>query len=225
MRTTVKDIMTTAVVAVEEMTPFKDIVDVMHRLHVSAVPVLNRTGGVRGVVSKSDLLLKEAAPDAGEEFHLSPGRRREQHKAVGTVAADLMSAPAVTVPATATVEQAAQAMCRHRIGRLPVVDPDSGRLIGIVGRADVLAVYRRPDADIRADVVNQVITHAFAMDPARFEVAVRDGRVTVKGTVEKRSQTPLLIHAVRHVEGVVSVQDDLAYEIDDDDHVPFQQYY
>ncbi|HZE34148.1 MAG TPA: CBS domain-containing protein [Actinoallomurus sp.] len=221
---TVKDIMTTGVVAVEEKTPFKDIVDVMHRQHVSTVPVLDSTGQVRGVVSKSDLLLKEADPDAGEEFHVVPERRREQHKAAGTVAADVMTAPAVTVPASATVEQAAQYMCRHKIGRLPVCDALTGHLIGIVGRADVLAVYRRPDAEIHRDVVGQVIKRDFAMNPARFDVTVTDGRVTVKGTAEHRSQIPLLMHAIRHVEGVVSAQDHLGYDTDDE-FIPFHQYY
>jgi CBS domain-containing protein len=221
---TVRDVMTTAVVTVEEKTPFKDIVDLMHRQHVSAVPVLDSTGQVRGVVSKSDLLLKEADPDAGKEFHVSSERRREQHKAAGVVAADVMTTPPVTVPASATVEEAARYMCRHRIGRLPVIDALSGHLIGIVGRADVLAVYRRPDADIYQDVVDQVIKRDFAMDPARFAVTVKDGRVTVKGTAEHRSQIPLLMHAIRHVEGVVSAQEQLGYDTDDE-YTPFHQYY
>jgi CBS-domain-containing membrane protein len=221
---TVKDVMTTEVVAVKEKTSFKDIVDLMHRQHVSTVPVLDSTGQVRGVVSKSDLLLKEADPDAGVEFRFSPQGRREQHKATGTVAADVMTAPAITVPASATVEEAAQYMRRHKIGRLPVIDAPSGHLIGIVGRADVLAVYRRPDADIHQDVVSQVIERGFALNPGRFDVIVKDGRVTVKGTTEHRSQIPLLMHAIRHVEGVVSAQDHLGYDTDDE-LVPFRAFY
>ena len=222
---TVKDVMTTGVVAVEEKTPFKDIVDLMHRQHVSTVPVLDSTGRVCGVVSKSDLLLKEADPDAGEAFRFSSEGRREQHKAAGTIAANVMTAPAVTVPASATVEEAAQYMRRHKIGRLPVLDALSGRLIGIVGRADVLAVYRRPDSDIRQDVVDEVIKRDFAMDPTRFEVTVKDGRVTVRGTLESRTQVPLLMHAIRHVEGVVSAQDHLGYDHDDDEDVRIGIFY
>lgn len=222
---TVKDVMTTAVVAVEEKTPFKDIVEVMARQHVSAVPVLDSTGQVRGVVSKSDLLLKEADPDAGEEFHLNPERRREQHKVAGVVAADVMTAPAVTVPVSATIEEAAQYMCRHKVGRLPVIDALSGRLVGIVGRADVLAVYRRPDAEIHHDVVYQVIERDFALDPVRFDVTVKDGRVVIRGTAEHRSQAPLLMHAIRHVEGVVSVQDRLGYDDTGDERAVFGPFY
>jgi CBS domain-containing protein len=220
---TVKDVMTTEVVAVREDTPFKEIVDVMHRRHVSGVPVLDSTGQVRGVVSKGDLLLKEAYPDADEEFHLSPERRRVQHKATGVVAADVMTSPAVTVPASATVAVAAESMCDHRIGRLPVIDALSGHLIGIVGRADVLSVYRRPDDHIRQDV-DRVIKDDFATDVVRLEVTVENGRVVVAGTVGERSRIPLLMHAVRHVEGVVSAQGRLGYD-HDDEYVPFHQFY
>jgi CBS domain-containing protein len=112
----------------------------------------------------------------------------------------------------------------HKIGRLPVIDALSGHLIGIVGRADVLAVYGRPDADIHQDVVSQVIARGFAMDPGRFDVTVKDGRVIVKGTAEHRSQISLLMHAIRHGEGVVSAQDHLGYDTDDE-LVPFQALY
>jgi hypothetical protein len=50
------------------------------------------------------------------------------------------------------------------------------------------------------------------------------GRVTVKGTAEHRSQIPLLMHAIRHVEGVVSARDHLGYDTDDV-YVPFQALY
>ncbi|MBC6463068.1 CBS domain-containing protein [Actinomadura sp. HBU206391] len=215
MQTVVNDVMTTEVVAVQEKTSFKDIVDLMYRQHVNAFPVLDSTGQVRGVVSQSDLLFKESDPDVGEEFHLSPERRREQRKATGTIAADVMTSPVITVSASATVEEAARSMRRHKVGQLPVIDVLSGRLIGIVSRADVLAVYRRPDADIRQDVLSQVIGQESGMDPERFEVGVEDGRVIVKGKVDDRSQIAPLMHAIRHVEGVVSAQARLGYEADD----------
>ncbi|MBC6461768.1 CBS domain-containing protein [Actinomadura sp. HBU206391] len=223
MHTEVRDVMATAVVAVEEKTPFKDIVHVMHRHHVSAVPVVDSTGQVRGVVSESDLLLKEADPDAGGEVHLMPERRREQRKAEGTIAAEVMTSPPITVPASATVEDAARSMRRHKVGQLPVIDPLSGRLIGIVGRADVLGVYRRPDTDIQQDVTDKVIAQEFAMNPRRFAVTVQDGRVTVEGEIERRSLVPLLMHAIRHVEGVVSATSHLDYEADDS-YVGFYPY-
>lgn len=215
MRTPVKDVMTTDVVAVAEDTPFKTIVEIMRRSHVASVPVLDTAGQVRGVVSESDLLLKETDPDAGEEFHVSPGRRRDQRKAEAITAAQLMTSPPVTVPETATVEDAAGYMRRHRIGRLPVIDELTGRLVGIVGRADVLAVYGRPDEDIRRDICDKVVTAEFGLARDRVDVTVENGQVALGGSVPRRSQIPVLLHSVRHVEGVVSARARLAYDTDD----------
>jgi CBS domain-containing protein len=52
-----------------------------------------------------------------------------------------MSSPVITVtPATATAE-AIRLMVAHNVKRLPVVD-EAGRLIGLIGRAAVLAALR-----------------------------------------------------------------------------------
>jgi CBS domain-containing protein len=217
MKTTVKDVMTTEVVTVREDTPFKEIVAVLLRTGVGAVPVLNSTGQVRGVVSESDLLAKEADPTAFEESHpLERHRRRlERKKTGGAVAADLMTAPpAVTYERTA-VSDAAGELRRHRVQRLPVVDVLSGRLVGIVSRSDLLRVYTRPDEEIRRDVLEEVIVKESAMDPMRFQVTVTGGNVVIGGQIERRSLIPLLLHAVRRVEGVVSAESALTFEFDD----------
>ncbi|MBC6463877.1 CBS domain-containing protein, partial [Actinomadura sp. HBU206391] len=123
---TVKGVMTTEVVTVGAKASFKDIVERMHRQHVSTLPVVGPAGQVLGVVSKSDLLLKSAHPDAEEEFHLTPGGRRRQRKASGTIASELMTSPAITVPDTAAVDDALRVMRRHGVSRLPVVDASTG---------------------------------------------------------------------------------------------------
>jgi CBS-domain-containing membrane protein len=53
--------------------------------------------------------------------------------------ADVMSRPAVTVPATATVGQAWQVLVHHRVGQAPVTAAD-GTLVGLVGRAELLPI-------------------------------------------------------------------------------------
>jgi CBS domain-containing protein len=60
MSATVKDVMTTRVVAVRKNAPFKDIAALLTRYRVSAFPVLDDDGTVIGVVSEADLLCKEA---------------------------------------------------------------------------------------------------------------------------------------------------------------------
>ncbi|WP_256987620.1 CBS domain-containing protein [Streptomyces sp. BR123] len=52
---------------------------------------------------------------------------------------------AVTVPRDAAIGGAARPMARGHLKRLPVV-VDDGRLVGIVGRGDLLKICLRPDA-------------------------------------------------------------------------------
>ena len=66
-----------------------------------------------------------------------------------------------------------------QVKRLPVVDA-GGYLVGIVSRADLLAVFDRPDEEILAEIVDDVILHEFLIDPAVFMVTVADGVVTIR---------------------------------------------
>ena len=217
METTVESVMTTDVVSVGERTPFKEIVETMRRGRVHAVPVVDADGRVTGIVSSGDLIMKEADPTAAEEEHLlaTPRRHREWRKASGTVAAELMSSPARTIRPEATVREAAREMHRHRVGRLPVVEPDAGTLVGIVSRSDILSVYERPDEEIEHDIRAELDRHPLGPRPADLEVSVERGRAHVYGRVALRSQIPALMHHVRRVEGVVSAQSHLTWDTDD----------
>jgi osmotically-inducible protein OsmY len=55
------------------------------------------------------------------------------------------------------------------------------------------------------------------MDPSRFFIHVDDGVVVLQGRVERRSIVPYLVRAVHGVEGVVRVEDRLAWDVDDRD--------
>lgn len=216
MRTDVKDVMAIDVVSVAEGATFKEIAEVMHRNGVRALPVLDAAGRVRGVVSASDLLYKEADPTAAEElFHLLPKRNRARRKAEATTAADLMSAPAVTASPTTTAEDAARIMRRHDIDQLPVIDPGDGRLVGIVSRLDLLGVYIRRDSEIQREIFAEILAGRFGLERRLFGVLVENGRVTLRGRLGRRSQATALLHAVRQVEGVVSARSALEFDIDD----------
>jgi len=217
MRSSVGDVMTTDVVTVEESTPFKKIVALLAAHVVSAVPVVDISKHVVGVVSEADLLLKEEDPQAGLEAPLWERKRRrlERGKAAGSVARDVMTRPAVTVGSLAPVAEAARLMHARGVKRLPVVDTLTGQLVGIVTRGDLLRVFTRPDADIRSEIVDEVIAGEFFMDPQRFLVEVHDGVVVLQGQAERRSLIPIVVRAARGVEGVVHVDDRLGFEVDD----------
>jgi CBS domain-containing protein len=213
MNTTVKDVMTTHVVAVRPNATYKDMATRLREFRVSAFPVMDDDDKVIGVVSEADLLTKEALEYADQGRIGGILHSRERSKAAAVTAAELMTTPPVTIGPHETVQQAARLMYSCKVKRLPVVD-EEGRLIGIVSRADVLSVFSRQDADIRRDIIDNVIVGAVLTDPARFTVDVKDGVVTIAGEPETASVGRDMIEEIRHVEGVVAVRDRLEYPPD-----------
>ena len=215
MKRTVQDVMTRTVVVVNGSAPFKDVVRLMQEYRVSALPVVDASERLVGIVSEGDLILKEDPYLEGEGHLLESRRRRTQRgKAQGLVAAQIMTAPAVTVQAATTLGEAARMMHRLNVKRLPVVDAD-GMVIGIVSRADLLKVFLRSDAEISEDVVDGIIRRTLWIDPSTIRVVVREGVVSLEGRLERRSLVPVLIGLVHAVEGVVGVDDRLSYAVDD----------
>jgi CBS domain-containing protein len=210
MSATVRDVMTTHVVAVRLNATYKDIAARLRELRVSAFPVLDDSNKVVGVVSEADLLTKEALEYSVP--HLMDGilRSHERAKAAAVTAAELMTRPAVTIGQHELVTTAARLMYSRKLKRLPVVDDDN-QLIGIVTRTDVLSVFTRPDAEIQHDIIENVIIGTVLTNPARFTVVVKDGVVTVEGMPETASVGRDMIEEIRHVEGVVAVRDRLVY--------------
>jgi hypothetical protein len=96
-----------------------------------------------------------------------------------------------------------------------VVDAVTGRLTGVITRSDLLAVYERPDEDIRGEILHGIIEHTLGMPPGRFEVAVVGGAVTIRGHLERHSAALRLARAVAHVDGVITVIDQLTYACED----------
>jgi CBS-domain-containing membrane protein len=176
---------------------------------LDGVPRTNgHDGKVIGVVSEADLLAKEALADPGvmaEVLH-----RQDVRKAEGLTAGDLMTHPAVTTAPGDQVEQAARMMHFMRVKQLPVVN-SGGQLVGIVSRSDVLAVYDRPDEDIRRDIVDTMLLNEFRIDPHLFRVTVESGVVTMEGCPETAALGHALVRKARHVPGVVAIRDRLTY--------------
>ena len=208
--TLVQDVMTTRVISVTEATGYKDVVTLLRRHRVSAVPVLDAGGRVIGVVSEADLLMKQTAPALPVGAVRLAWRLRERSKASACTAAELMTSPAVTVRADADVARAARLMRDRNVRRLPVTGAD-GRLVGIVSRTDVLSVYERPDEQIRDEITTGVVAGRFLLDPLDFDVTVTSGIVTIAGPVESSAVALSLLAAIRTAEGAVAARDRLTY--------------
>ncbi|MER5221109.1 CBS domain-containing protein [Streptomyces flaveus] len=205
----VSDVMTHTVAAIGRGASFKEIVRMMQDWKVSALPVLEGEGRVVGVVSEADLLHKEEFRDSDPDRHTQLKRLSDLAKAGAVTAGELMTSPALTVHADATLAQAARTMAHAKVKRLPVVD-DVGMLQGIVSRADLLKVFLRDDEDIAEEVRREVVAYLFPTPTSAARVAVRDGVVTLSGRIRDTSLVPVAARLIRAVEGVVDVEFDVA---------------
>ncbi|MEU6510321.1 CBS domain-containing protein [Streptomyces sp. NPDC046942] len=209
----VSDVMTHTVAAVGRRAPFKEIVDLMQDWRVSALPVIEGEGRVVGVVSEADLLPTEELRDAPDAGYLQLRQPVDVAKAGALTAGELMSSPAVTVRANATLAEAARIMAREGVKRLPVVN-ETGLLEGIVSRADLLRVFLRDDEDIAEEVRREIVSYLFPLSSSAVQVEVEDGVATLTGRIRDTALVPVAARLVRAVEGVVDVRFDLVR----DDH-------
>ncbi len=207
--------MTTGVVRARPDTPFKELARLLERNDVTAVPVVDDEDRPLGVVSEADLLRHAAAGE--DPVGLLPPARMSPRDRARSTAVDgrgLMTSPAVCARPEWTVVEAARLMDGRRLKRLPVVD-EAGRLIGIVSRGDLLRVYLRQDRAIREEIRHDLLQRTLSLWPDAVGVRVEDGRVTLSGTLERRSQQQALVRLCRGVDGVVSVDDRLGHRVDD----------
>jgi CBS-domain-containing membrane protein len=208
--------MTSEVVYARLSTPYQELVRLLADRHIGAVPVVDDVGHVLGVVSASDLIVRQGQPGDAVQGSVPASRQRrvERRNGRGGTAAELMTWPVVTVGPQASVVEAARLLRAHRHKQLPVTDP-GGRLIGIVSHGELLKVLLRSDEEIRREILDQVIGGDLSMSSERLRVAVRDGVVLVEGSCQRRSRIPMLVGAVAGVEGVVEVQNRVGFELDD----------
>lgn len=209
----VRDVMTTNVITVDTDTPLKEVVDTLLDNDVSAVPVVDTSGALAGIITEADVMAREAyGPHRPRPLRLlaayfagrDPGDLR---RAAGQTAAEIMSPRVVTIGPDEDVRAAARRMLERDVKRLVVTD-DHG-VAGIVSRPDVLKLFFVPDGEVEKEL------DALLADPMRVperhdvEFRVHDGVVTLEGTTLHPSDAQVIAHMVLGLPGVVDVENRL----------------
>ena len=220
---TIRDVMSRPALSVHPTTALKNVARLLVEHRISGLPVTDDDGRVLGVITEADLLLKEQG--AANVHHRRLARllgestetRSQLAKLAATSAGDAMTSPAVTISADRPIAEAAAVMMRRAINRLPVVE--DGTLVGVVSRADLVRAYVRPDGDLGDVVRDEVLYRTMGLNPALFDVAVRDGIVEISGSVERRSTAAIIERVTTLIPGVVGVVSRLNWTTDDRDVV------
>ncbi len=200
--------MTTSVVTVDRITPYKEIASLLVEHQISGMPVLALGRQVVGVVSEGDLIAAlERRPHrgSGRAGWLRLGARRGQAHAELT-AGEMMTAPAVTIHPGASVAAAARLMNAHNVRRLAAVE-DGGKLVGLVSRRDLISVFLRPDAEI-ARQAGRLLAEILPADAGAIKVTVRNGVVVLAGQAgspEEHDLIPIAERLAWDIDGVVDV--------------------
>ena len=205
----VRDVMTTPVITVDRITPYKEITTLLVKHKISAVPVLVLGRHVAGMVSEDDLLAVEDKHQRAIRRDMESGGLHMPHRQAkhwGLTAAELMTSPAITIHPDATLPATARLMNSHHLKQLPVVSPD-GTLIGIVSRSDLLSVFLRPDDEIAREV-RELVSQILLIDPGPLKVRVHNGIVTLSGqpdAPDERELIPVVMKLTWDIDGVVDV--------------------
>jgi CBS domain-containing protein len=204
-----------------------DAIKTMLEHRVSALPVVDQTGKLVGILSKSDFLRRA---EIGTErkrgrlltFLAGPDKvaydfKREHGRKVG----EIMTANPVTITRDTLVDEIARIMESRRVRRLPVMDGD--KIVGIVTHSDLLPVIARlvlnaqsfaqDDEKIRSAVVAAIASAPWA--PSGLNVSVSDGTVMLKGFSMSENARQAAAVAAEDVPGVKRVDNRLSSLADD----------
>ena len=216
------DVMVKTVICVRCDASVESIAETLLTNRISAVPVLDETGGMVGIVSEGDLIHRV---EAGTERHRSwwlellTGREtlaREYIKSHGRKAADVMTRSVITARPETPLSDLASLLEKHRIKRVPVVQ--NGEIVGIVSRANLIqSLVRRgesmpPEPPIKDSTIRDNVLAALRSKPwwpSDIHIAVRDGAVELWGLVETNAQMEAIRVAVELTPGVRAIENNL----------------
>jgi CBS domain-containing protein len=203
------DVMTRDVLAVTPNTSVREAALLMIDNRISGLPVVE-DDVVVGVISEADYVAKDSSRTWVSRVLF--GQEGGMLTAIERVG-ELMSRDPITIPVTATVQEAARLMTRNDVNRLPVVD--HGRMVGIVTRSDLIRAYVHSDDEIARDVKHMIAGLPEPM--SSIGVSVEDGIVALSGEVETSAEARLAARMVQAVEGVARVDNRLAWEVPTED--------
>ena len=217
-----QDVMTTNVVSVSEDTPIHEIVGLLLKHRISAVPVVDAAQNVVGMLSEGDLLRPEGGSRSGTERPwwleaIFAGKTVEFDKTHGRTAGSVMTRNVVTVDSETPLTEVAELLERYHIKRAPVLC--NGKLVGIVSRANLLhglantiIEHHEPgaakDRKLRSELLKTLLaTHE--LDTELINVTVNDGNVRLWGAVDNEEEIAIAERAAASLSGVKTVQNNL----------------
>jgi len=147
---TAKDIMTRDVVTVTPDTSIEELSSLLVQNEISGVPVVDEGGALIGIVTENDLISQNkrlhiptvvSFLDAAIYLESSKKFEQEVKRMAATKVGDICNRKVVSITQDTTVVDIATIMDEKKVHLLPVVT--AGKIVGIVGKRDVLKAVAR----------------------------------------------------------------------------------
>ncbi|MBW2466719.1 MAG: CBS domain-containing protein [Deltaproteobacteria bacterium] len=141
-----KDIMTTEVTTVSEKMTVREAADLLFKLKISGLPVINENEELVGMITEKDLIamaLPRYIDKLGSFAYILeavPFNKKLAEAAQVTVK-DIMREKVITVSPETLLPEIARIMLTKRIRRLPVLD--NKKIVGIIARSDIVKLIAR----------------------------------------------------------------------------------
>ena len=218
------DVMTLNVVSIEPDESILHAARLMLQKNISGLPVVDRSGSLVGIITEGDFLRRAEIGTQRRrarwiEFLLGPGKLADDYvRTSGRKVHEVMTPKVFTVSQDSPLEEAVQLMERQHIKRLPVMH--GTRVVGIITRANLmramvsLAHNSKPlssdDKAIRERLLSDLNKLPWA-PIALIDVFVKDGVVTLSGSVTDERERKALQVAAENIPGVKKVVDQLLW--------------
>jgi len=212
------DVMTTNVITIAEDATTQDAAALMLRHRISALPVLDRSGKLVGIVSEGDLMRRAELGTERERswwLELLTTNRTladDYVKSHGRKVSELMTRHPITARPDTSISEIALTLEKHAIKRVPILD--HGKLVGIVARANLVqalaglkvetkAPQAGKDAEIREEILARLLGAPWR--PWLLNVTVHDGVADLWGIVNAAEEKAAAGVAAENAPGVASV--------------------
>lgn len=129
----VRDWMTPHPITIDPQTVLPDAHRLMRDSHIRRLLVVEH-GKLVGIITLGDI--REAEPSQATTLSIY-----EVHYLLGKLTVGrIMTRTPYTIAPDATIREAARMMLEHKIGGLPVVEPKTGKLVGIITESDIFRI-------------------------------------------------------------------------------------
>jgi CBS domain-containing protein len=212
------DLMSKNVITVPEDATVQEAAALMIRHGISALPVLDPSGKLAGIVSEGDLMRRTELGTERErswwlELLTSDSTLASDYvKAHGHKVSDVMTRKLITATPETPLNEIALLLEEHGIKRVPVLD--KGKLAGIVSRANLLqalaglkleapAHRAGKDTEIREEIFERL--RGAPWRPWLLNVTVKDGVASLWGIANGAEEKAAAGVAAENAPGVVAV--------------------